>query len=49
MNGEYNLMSGWETTDSDEFWKFADFIEKSTGIKVSIISCGVGRNDLILR
>ena len=49
VNGEYNLMSGWETTDSDEFWKFADFIEKSTGIKVSIISCGVGRNDLILR
>lgn len=49
VNGEYNLMSGWETTDSDEFWKFVDFVEKSTGIKVSIISCGVGRNDLILR
>lgn len=49
VNGEYNLMSGWEITDSDEFWKFVDFIEKSTGIKVSIISCGVGRNDLILR
>lgn len=49
LDGEYKLLSGWKTTDSEEFWKFIEFVEKSTGVKVSIVSCGVGRNDLILR
>jgi len=49
LDGEYRSFIGWNSPDSKEFLEFIKFIEDSTGIKVGIVSCGVGRNDLIIR
>ena len=48
-NGGYHTIQGWNKIDSLEFDNFISFIESSLGIPVSIVSCGVGRDDIIER
>jgi len=46
-NGEYQNLKGWSGTDTNEFDNFISFIESETNIKVGIVSCGTGRNDIL--
>ena len=48
-NSQYQNLKGWSGTDTNEFDKFISFIESETNIKVGIVSCGAGRNDILER
>ncbi len=45
----YKKFKGWNTTDSSSLEDFIQYIESEVGVKVTIVSTGVGRYDLYER
>jgi len=48
-NDNLETIKGWSDINSIEFDNFLSLVEKNTGIPVTIVSCGTGRNDILLR
>ena len=49
FDGKLETLKGWSKIDSDEFNTFLDKIELYTKTPIQIVSCGTGRNDILIR
>jgi adenylosuccinate synthase len=45
----YKKFKGWNTTDQSSLEDFIQYIESEVGVKIDVVSTGVGRHDLYER